>query len=169
MAITLACLLFVISLAQTTLLPHLDVYGTTPDFYLTFTIFFSLNTDIRQAPFVNWINGISKDLFSEAHFGISAFLFVLTGYGIVGIKDFIFKEHPLTQVLTALIAALFYNLSCAGFMFFLSEGIDFAVIAQKVILSSLYTALITPLLFKIFKIFQSRLGLGKSITFEKRG
>lgn len=168
MTVTLVCILFVISLCQTTLVPHLAVYGITPDIYLVFAVFFSLHTDIKQASFVNWINGIVKDVFSLANFGLSAFLFVLIGYVIGRSKEFVFKDHPLTQVLITFVVALFYGLGCLGFMLLSSENVKLAVIIQKVLCSAIYSAIIAPLLFAVFKKFKTKLGLNHSMTFERK-
>ncbi|MGR3177998.1 MAG: rod shape-determining protein MreD [Candidatus Anammoxibacter sp.] len=168
MTVTLLCILFVISLCQTTLIPHLAVYGITPDIYLVFAVFFSLNTDIKQASFVNWINGLVKDVFSLAHFGLSAFLFVLIGYVIGRSKEFVFKDHPLTQVLITFVVALFYGLGCLVFMLISSENVKLAVIIQKVLCSAIYSAIIAPLLFAVFKKFKTKLGLNHSMTFDRK-
>ncbi|MGR3318712.1 MAG: rod shape-determining protein MreD [Candidatus Anammoxibacter sp.] len=168
MTVTLLCILFIISLCQTTLIPHLAVYGVTPDIYLIFAVFFSLNADIKQGSFVNWINGIAKDVFSLVSFGLSAFLFVLIGYIIGRSKEFLFKEHPLTQVLITFFVALFYGLGCLVFMLISSENVKLAVITQKVLCSAIYSAIIAPLLFAVFKKFKTKLGLKQSITFERK-
>lgn len=168
MTITLVCILFVISLCQTTLLPHLAVYGVTPDAYLIFTVFFSLNADIKHASFVNWVNGLSKDLFSLAPFGVSAFLFVLIGYFIGRSKGFVFKEHPLTQVIITFLAAISYGFGCLIFILISSGKVALVIAAQKVVCSALYSAIISLLLYLVFKRFQAKLGLGESITFEKK-
>ncbi|MGR3220293.1 MAG: rod shape-determining protein MreD [Candidatus Anammoxibacter sp.] len=168
MTVTLLCILFVISLCRTTLIPHLAVYGITPDIYLVFTVFFSLNTEVKQSSFVNWINGIAKDVFSLASFGLSAFLFVLIGYIIGRSKEFVFKEHPLTQVLITFFAALLYGLGCIVLLLLSSENVKCAVITQKMLCSAVYSAIVAPLLFAVFKKFKTGLRLSRSITFEKK-
>lgn len=168
MVATITIILIVISIFHTAILPNFAVYGSTPDIFLLFIIFLSLNSQTRQITIANWVSGLSKDVFSDGTFGVSAFLFIIIGFVINRYKDVVFKGHPLTQFLITLSASLFYNLSYAGFMFITSSKTELYIVAQKVIFSSLYTSVIVSVVFFIFKKSAYRLGLKKINSFEKR-
>lgn len=168
MTLTSIGILFIISLCQTTILPHLSILGSTPDIYLIFIVFFSLNSEVKQSALVNWVSGIAKDLFSGGIFGLSSFLFIIIGYAVNRTKGSIFKEHPLSQILVTFLAALFYGLGYIFFSSLLSEHWRLSIIIQKAFLSALYAAAIVPSLFWLFKKARTRLGLRETITFEKK-
>lgn len=168
MTITLICALLIISLCQATILPHLSIYDVTPDFFLVMTVFVSLNTNIKQASVINWINGFAKDLFSLAPFGFSAFLFVLIGYFIGRSREYVFKDHPLTQILITFLAALFYGFGYLFVMMLSNKGINLIIILQKVFCGALYSSFISILLFMVLKKYRDKLGLSEVITFERK-
>ncbi len=168
MNITLICILFTITIFQTAVIPHLAVLGVTPDLFLIFTIFYSLHVEIKRGAIVNWICGILKDIFSLGFFGFSAFLLVLVGYVIGLVREFVFKDHPLTQVLITFISGIFYGFSYLAFLFIFFEDVKLTGMAQKTLFSALYSAIVSPLLFFLFNIFRSKLKIGKSLTFEKK-
>ena len=168
MNLTLICILFIITIFQTVVIPHFAVLGATPDFFLIFTVFYSLNVDIKRGAIVNWVCGILKDTFSLGIFGISSFLLVLVGYIIGCVREFVFKEHPLTQVLITFLSAVFYGLCYLLFLLIFFEDVKLTGMVQKTVLSALYSAAISPLLFFIFNLFSSKLKISRSLTFGKK-
>ena len=168
MNLTLICILFIITIFQTAVIPHLAVLGVTPDLFLIFTVFYSLNVEVKRGAIVNWVCGILKDIFSLGIFGISSFLLVLMGYIIGSAREFVFKEHPLTQVLITLLSSIFYGLCYLLFFLIFFEDVKLTGMVQKTVFSALYSAAISPLLFLIFNIFRSKLKISRSLTFEKK-
>ena len=168
MTITLICALLIISLCQATILPHLSIYGVAPDFFLVMTVFVSLNTNIKHSSVINWINGFTKDLFSIAPFGFSAFLFVLIGYFIGRSREYVFKEHPLTQISITFLSALFYGFGYLLLMLLTINGINLIIILQKVFCSAIYSSFVSILLFLVLRKYRGKLGLGEVISFERK-
>ncbi len=169
MTVTSAFLLFVISLFHTTLLHRFTFYEASPDVYLMFSIFFSINSrDIKRATFLNWCNGITKDILSEGFFGLSAILFIVIGYILNKYKDVVFKEHLLTQILITFLSALFYNFVYAVITVIGASHIGFTKLVLNMVTSSLYTAVVSLFLFTLFNMFRLKLGLDKSLSFGKK-
>ncbi len=168
MSITLIFVLFISTICQTSILPCMSVYGASPDFFLIFVVFFSLNADIKKASFVNLLTGITKDLFSEGKFGLSSVLFIITGYILGNMREHIFKEHTTTQIFIVFLVVLAYNFTSLFCVFVSTRSVDLLSAAQQSLYVSIYTAIFSPLLFAVFKRLRSGLGLSRLMAFEKK-
>lgn len=120
--------------------------GATPDLYLILVLFVSLNSDIKRASFVAWISGLCKELFSLTPFGVCAFLYTATGFIMFRSREFLFKDHAVTQILATFIAAVCYGTGYVIFLFLTADEIDIVSAAQRLLYSATYTAAVSPLL-----------------------
>src|SRR3972149_5340094 len=96
---TFFCILFGISLFQSTLMNWINIGAAAPDLYFPLVVFYSFLTDIKRNTVANWFVGMSKDLFSEGSFGINSVFFVAMGYFVWSIRGILFRGHLVTHVL----------------------------------------------------------------------
>ena len=151
---TFFCILLGISLFQSTLMNWISIGSAVPDLYFPLVIFYSFLTDIKRNTITNWFAGLSKDLFSEGSFGINAIFFVAVGFFIWSIRGILFRGHLVTQVLVTFIFSCIYNILYAVHTALSFHSLGLSATIWMIFTSSLYTAMIVPVLFWIFNKLQ---------------
>lgn len=100
--------------------------------------------DRRQGLGVAWLIGLAKDLGSAAPLGLHALLFLGIAWAILGLRRFIFREHPLMLLLIASVAALGVNLLVAAVACVFVGSMPFGVVLAKSFAGSLLTGVSAP-------------------------
>jgi rod shape-determining protein MreD len=103
-------MLMVIALVQTTIMPHIGVWGVFPNLPLLVVISWSLLRGAREGLIWGFIAGVAVDLFSGAPFGAATFSLILVGLlsGLAGVT--VFRTHAALPLLTAFLATIIYGL-----------------------------------------------------------
>src|SRR3990167_1088316 len=78
--LTFFCILLCISIFQSALINWINIGTSVPDLYFPLVVFYSFLTDFKRNTIANWFAGLSKDLFSEGHFGLNSVFFVAAGF-----------------------------------------------------------------------------------------
>lgn len=100
--------------------------------------------DSRQGLLASWIVGLVKDLATAAPFGLYALLFLGAGWGVLQIRQILFREHALTQLAVAFVAACGVNAAAGLFVAATTGGIPAGVLVGKTLASALLTAVLAP-------------------------
>ena len=140
----LACVLLALEL---TLLDLFSVKGARPEPLLTLACFAALFArDSRQGLMASWIIGLVKDLSSAGPWGLHALLFLATGAVVLQIRQVLYREFAVTQLVVSFVAAWWVNVAAAIFVSVTVGGIPFGVILGRSFLSATLTAVSTPVL-----------------------
>lgn len=151
---TFFCILLGLSLFQSTLMNWINIGSATPDLYFPLVVFYSFLTDVKRNTLVNWLAGLSKDLFSEGSFGINSIFFVATGFFVWSIRGILFRGHIVTQILVTFIFSCIYNILYAIYTSLLFHSLGLTATIWAIFACSFYTAMIVPALFLILNRFQ---------------
>lgn len=151
---TFFCILFFISLFQSTMMHWVNLGSAVPDLYFPFVVFYSFLTDAKRNTIVNWFTGLSKDLFSEGSFGINSVFFVAVGFFIWSFREILFRGHLVTQILITFIFSVIYNVLYAIHVSISFHSLRLSTTLWIILICSSYTAMIVPVMFWIFNKFQ---------------
>ncbi|MBU4311021.1 rod shape-determining protein MreD [bacterium] len=144
-------LLFLVTL-QATLLNGLNILGIKPDFLFILVIFIALHKGPISGAWCGFLAGILLDLFSFAPLGTNALSKTALGFLLGAVAPFLYFEAPFIQGLLLFIAMLLEGI----FLFILLSSLHLALpfshsFLHIILPTSLYTSLLTPLLFYVFK------------------
>lgn len=101
--------------------------------------------DARQGLVAAWIIGLLKDAGSSNPLGFHALLFLGAAWLVLFLRQFLFREHPVTQA--AIVFGGVFALECLA-AFYVSVfvgGVPFVTILGKALGAALVTALAAPL------------------------
>ncbi len=151
---TFFCILFCVSLFQSTMMHWVNLGSAVPDLYFPFVVFYSFLTDAKRNTIANWFTGLSKDLFSEGSFGINSVFFVAIGFFIWSFREILFRGHLVTQVFITFIFSVIYNLLYAIHVSISFHSLRLSTTVWMIFICSAYTAMLVPVLFWMFNKFQ---------------
>lgn len=149
----LIILLTVVVLAtlQITWPAGLFFFNGRPDLLLIFIVAAVFFLDFRAALAISILCGLFKDVFLPAGFGLNTILFSITCYAISRLSLKISTEHEVMRLSLVLAAALLNNI-ISGLESVNSGGIIPAgIFLRNLIIPSVYTAALSPLVFKLVK------------------
>lgn len=136
-------------------LEHWTLGGGRAEALLALACFAALFArDSRQGLAASWVVGLIKDVGSTGPLGLYAFLFLGAGWVILQVRQILYREHALTQLAVAFVAACWVNVAAALVVSLTSGGIPFCVILGKTLLSAMLTALLTPAVLFFFHRFK---------------
>ena len=101
-------------MAQSTVLPHLRLFGVTPDIVLLFTVSWALLQGVREGLLVALIGGLVLDALSAGPFGAQTLVLAVVGLlaGLGGANIFR-TERLLPYAAAAAATVLYYGLMIA--------------------------------------------------------
>ena len=154
--ITLAVLILVTFLLQTTVFQFLSIASVTPNLLLILTWSFGLMRGKKEGLWVGFFCGLAIDLLYGNLFGFYALLYMYMGY-ISGFFYKVFYDEDI-KVPMVLIAAsdLVYSLLVYVLQFLLRVRLDFPAYLRQIILPEMvYTMVLSLIVYRLlFKINQ---------------
>jgi rod shape-determining protein MreD len=103
-------LLISVALIQSTVMPHLTLWGVKPDLMLLVVISWSLLRGSREGIVWGFIGGLCLDLFSGAPLGLSALaLLIVSFFSGLG-EATVFRTHIILPLATVFFASFIYDL-----------------------------------------------------------
>ncbi len=151
---TFLCILFCISLIQSSLTYWINIGSAVPDLYFSLIIFYSFLADLKQNAIANWLTGFSKDMVSEGPFGMNSVFFVAIGFFVWSSRGLLYRGHVITHVLVTFIFAFIYNVLYAIHTATSFHSLCFSATVWTIFACSLYTAMVIPIFFWVFGKFQ---------------
>lgn len=102
--------LLVIAVVQTSLMPHLSVWGIFADLPLLFVVSWSLLEGKREGLVWGFVGGAAIDILSGAPFGAATLSLSVVGFlaGLGGAT--VFRNHVALSLLAIFLATIIYNL-----------------------------------------------------------
>jgi len=146
-------IIVVLGISQVTILDYLKVFWIKPDLLLIAVVLVSILSELKLAIFIAILCGIFKDIFAVQAFGINTLSFPL--WSLITLK--LSREIPLDDnyIYVALIffAVVFNDLIRLIFIFFSNSSVlPLNVFLRITFLESLYTASVSPLIFKFISL-----------------
>ncbi len=141
-----------LGLFQATLLNYFSIFGVKPDLLLATVVIAGFFLELRWAIVFGVLAGIFKDAFGLSPFGLNILLFALWGYLVNKLSRKISIEDNIAAAVLVFIIALLQNIASGFVIIYSGSFVPFGIFLRIVFLSSLYTALTLPLIFKIAKI-----------------
>jgi len=129
----------------------LNFFSCKPDLLLVFTVALVFYTDFRTALLLGALCGLTKDAFLPWGPAINALCFSLWSYAVHRISRQISTEENYVRLGIVLVVSLFNNLVIG--LYSLTSGIMLpaGIFLRNLILISIYTVIISPLIFKLTK------------------
>lgn len=136
-----------------------SINGILPDFLLIFIILIAYNTNSFEAELFGFILGFLLDIFSSTLFGISAFIYVIIGYGVGKFKNTFNVESILFMLLVVLIGTVIKIFFLYFFGYIFKEiFIIYKNFLLNITIAIIYNLFITPFIFYIinFLVFNKK-------------
>lgn len=152
-------LLISVALIQSTVVPHLTLWGVKPDLMLLVVISWSLLRGAREGIIWGFIGGFCLDLFSGTPLGLSALaLLIVSFFSSLG-EATVFRTHVILPLATVFFASLIYD-----FIFLLVlRTLGWPVVwldsfIRLVLPASLLNVLLTPLVYPTIRWLHHKTG-----------
>jgi len=148
--------IILIYLLQVTIFSRLTVFGVKADLLLIFTTLFAVTYGAENGFLIGLLCGLVQDVLGGS-FYIQAFSKAILGFLMGTFKESVFGTEE-GVALTAVFVATVTNFILETVMLFFFFGKPFAsplVLAEVLVISSLYNSLLSPLFYPIVK-FASR-------------
>ncbi|MFN3484327.1 MAG: rod shape-determining protein MreD [Planctomycetota bacterium] len=136
--------------AEMTILEACALRGARAEMVLSLACFAALFArDSRQGLLGAWLLGLLKDVAGAGPLGLHAILFLGAGWGVLQIRQVLFRESPVTQLAVAFAATCGVQAAQALFVALTAGAIPIGVALSKTFLSALLTAALTPPLHRL--------------------
>lgn len=161
-----AILLYVVLVLQTTLAPALATHAVRPDFVIIMATYYAMMARPIDAVLSCWIIGFAMDLAGLSYngysnVGISAFSLGLIAMIVVRIRELIFRESPVTQLLLAFSIKLVFAMMIGFHMLYvLGRGEELSHVFTTAFWAAVYTGMLAPYGHWMMRKLRPTLGLG---------
>lgn len=161
-SITIAIIIIICFLCQSTIFPFWELAGVVPNFLLIVTMSFGLMRGRREGLLVGFFSGLLVDIFFGSVLGPYAFIYMTLGY----INGFFHRIYYVEDVLLPMIMITLndftFNVVIYMVFFLLRNKLNFLSYLGHVILPEMiYTILITLFFYKILVKINLRLKKSK--------
>ncbi len=152
-------LLISVALIQSTVMPHLTLWGVKPDLMLLVVISWSLLRGAREGIFWGFVGGFCLDLFSGAPFGLSALALLIVSFFSGFGEATVFRTHVILPLATVFFASLIYGLIFLAVLNALGWSVTWLDSLSRLVLpASLLNVLLTPLVYPTMRWLHRKTG-----------
>ncbi|MBL7084973.1 MAG: rod shape-determining protein MreD [Candidatus Omnitrophica bacterium] len=146
-------LVILFTLLQSTVLNYIRIFKVKPDILLILIIFFSLKLGRIYGLIVGALCGLLNEATSGIPSGVAVLVYSFGGLLLGHIGKWVYNQKLLGQLCITFVFSFTIYLS----LFFLSQTFNaslslFAILVSTILPVSLYTAAISPFLFRFLKI-----------------
>jgi rod shape-determining protein MreD len=158
--------LYFAAVLQTAIVPFFAVHGIRPQLIILIAAYYALSARTSDALLACWCAGFMMDLTSigferQAGIGLNATTCGLIALFVLGMRDFMFRDSPVTQLVVS-VAFTFLHAAAVGL--YLCYAAAHAPAVTDMLLGSLYTAiytgLVAPYVHWLLRKMRNTLGLG---------
>ena len=143
--------LIILGLLQCAFWDYFRIFNIGADLLFAAVIIAGLCMDLKWAVLIGLCAGIIKDSLLLGSFGMNTFMFTLWGFLIAQISRKISIEDNFRRICFSLIAALIQNILCAALLYNSGSVVPVGIALRVIFVGSIYTALTSPLIFKIIE------------------
>jgi rod shape-determining protein MreD len=139
-------------LLQTTVFADIRLLGARPELMYLLTIVFAFLEGPSAGAVTGFVSGMAEDFLLDQPKGITALSLTLLGYAVGAIRTYVVSPSPIFPVVLVaggtFLGVLFY-----GLVSFLLGQLDVEVLylVRVAVLSALYNAILTPILFPVLR------------------
>lgn len=142
-------IIIILGILQVTILDYFRIFTVRPDLLLISMVLLSLAFEFRWAFALSVFAGFFKDAFGVSYFGINTLLFGLWSFLILRLSKEITIDNNITRVVLVFIVTLIHNILTRIIFIYLGNAIPLGIFLRIVAIGSIYTAGVSPLVFKI--------------------
>jgi rod shape-determining protein MreD len=139
-------------LLQSTLFSTITLRGAKPDLIVLITVVLAYLEGPSSGALAGFVGGMAEDFLLNQPKGITALTLTLVGYGVGMLRQYVTTPSPILPVAlvgcSTVVAVLFYGL-VAFLLGQLETG--FLYLLRVAVLSGLYNAVLTPILFPVVR------------------
>lgn len=141
--------IFILSLFQAVILDF-QLFNVKPDFMLISVAIAAFYLDLKWVLILGTFAGLLKDSLGVTAFGVNTLLFPSLGFVMIKLAKKISVDNNFVRITVIFIMGFFGHI-IARVIFFFLDKINIALFAflRLALLESLYTALVSPLLFRV--------------------
>jgi rod shape-determining protein MreD len=143
-------LLLAVAILQTSVVPHLAVWGVFPDLPLLIVVNWSLVRGAREGIVWGFVAGVSIDLLSGAPFGAATFSLMLVGLLASLASATVVRVQSVLPPVTVFLVTLVYDLVFLSVVQVAGQPVDWGASLLRIALpSAALNAILTPPFFWI--------------------
>lgn len=147
-----SAVMLVAVLLQTTVLPHLRLFGAAPDLVLVVTIAMGL----LEGPVAGAVTGAAGGLFADLILtritGVMGLTYLLVGYTVGTIRPYVQSTSVLVPVTGIFIGSIAAELLYAALSVLLGDAVQaMERVIQRAVLTGLYNAMIAPFVYPLVR------------------
>jgi rod shape-determining protein MreD len=144
--------IFVACILQVTAVNHLKIFGIKPDLILIGIVLMSLSCEWKVAVALSIMGGAFKDIYGSGAFVLNTILSPLWSILVINLARRFSIDINLTRAVLVFIIAVLNALAIALFLWYMETAVTFGIFMRITFLDSLYTALLSLLIFKVLRI-----------------
>lgn len=153
-------ILLISFILQTTLVPHLKIFGAQPDLILVVVAAYAFIHGSAGGSIGGFFGGLLQDMVLIRNMGFNALCKTIVGYLAGLVERTVFAESILLPVVAIFLASLLHETIYLSFSVFLGEVVPLDLSLWRIVIpSAIYNAILTllvyPLLCKI-NIYEER-------------
>lgn len=154
---TVAILIFVCFLLQSSVFTRLDLGGITPNLLIVLTASFGFMRGDKEGLFIGFICGLLMDIFFSDYLGIHALVYMYIGFFNGKFKKIFYPDDIKLPITLIIFSDLAYGLIC--YLSFLLRGrFHFGYYLIHIILPEIvYTTIITIALYPLILMINKKL------------
>lgn len=140
--------LLVSFIVQTTIIPHLRVFGAQPDLILIVVVTYAFIQGPNAGSIAGFFGGILQDLVLIRGVGLNVLCKTIMGYLGGLVERALFADNIVLIMIAIFVATILNQLIYAGLIFLLGEKVLFwSTFTGLIIPSALYNALLAPVVY----------------------
>lgn len=138
-------------LLQVTILNYFKIFNIKPDLLLICAVIASLTFELKWALIFSLSAGLLKDVFAMYSFGINSALFLLWSFCIARLNREISLESNVFRMGLVFIITFLHTVISGIIYTYSGRFVPLGIILRIIILQSVYTALVLPIVYKFIK------------------
>lgn len=146
------CVVIIAGILQVTVLDYFKIFGIKPDVILISAVISALSCPLGWSIPLSVLGGIFKDVFSASVFGINTLLLPLWSFLIFKLSRKIPLDVKFMPFILIFIVAIINALATRLILLYLGSPIPLGIYIRIALLGPVYTALISPILFRIVRV-----------------
>lgn len=149
----------VVAILQTTLVPHVAIWGVFADLPLLVVVSWGLLRGPREGILWGFVAGLAVDLFSGAPFGAATLALIAVGL-LAGLgAATVFRAHVTLPLLAMFLATIVYDLFFLLVVRISGYPVAWLESLYRIILpSAVLNAVLTPVIFVVMRWLHARFG-----------
>ena len=154
--LTIAAVIIVSFLLQTTIFQSLALADVVPNFLLIITVTFGYMRGEKEGMYTGFFCGLLTDCVFGTVIGLYALLYMVIGYLNGLCRKLYYSDHIVVTVALIALSDLIYNLFYYIFEFLFRSRLDFFFYLRRIIIPEMvYTLLAAVLLYKLLHSLNS--------------